>query len=391
MFIIIVLLAISGLIGTDLFVPSLPAIAQQFHQPANATQLLSSLFLLGFTFSQLCYGPLSDRIGRRMPLIIGISIFVIGSGICLFASSFHGICVGRLIQGLGVGCGLSLARVIIRDCYPGSLLAIKTSQMAIFISLTPALAPLLGGLLQQYFAFQANFIFLLLYGLILLFLVSTVFPETIKDKEINLTTKSVLIHYGLLIKNLHFMRYATIAGLCFSAIILYANVMPFIIQQQLKLNPMQNGEIILLAALGVSLGSFISSRVVKRCSSKTLVKLGLYLFASNGLLLIFSYYYFGTRLIFLAPFLFLITVGCGFIFPNAVALCFSQINTRIGIAGSLYGSIQILISTLVNLFLNILTKQSQATLGIFYLVIGLLGLLLYSYRLPRSPYSALPN
>lgn len=376
MFVIITLLAITGLMGTDLFAPSLPEIAEFFQQTPNHAQLTISLFLLGFALSQLFYGPISDRIGRKLPLIFGISLFVIGSIVCALTFSFNQLCLGRIIQGLGAGAGLSLGRVILRDCYSGTQLAIKSAQSAVFVSLTPALAPFLGGIFQQFFGFRASFIFMLAYGFLLLFLLLVVFTETIQQKSTHIIFSETLRQYSKLLTHSLFVRYAMITGLAFSSIILYANVMPFIIQKQLHLSPMVNGSVLLLAALGISLGSLISSRVVARISPEQLITYGLFIYLISGFILFAFHYFFGNHLILLVLPIFLITIGCGLIFPNAIAVCFSTITTNIGIAGAIYGSMQTLISMLVNFLLNLMPNQNQSMLGILYFLIGLLGLIL---------------
>ncbi|MDO8953695.1 MAG: multidrug effflux MFS transporter [Gammaproteobacteria bacterium] len=374
MFIITVLLAILGLIATDIFVPSLPAIGQAFHQSLNHTELTVSLFLVGFSFSQLVYGPISDRVGRKPPLMVGAILFVIGSFICVIAPTFVIFCLGRIIQGIAVGSGLSIARVILRDKYAGKELAVKVSQLAIFVSLTPAIAPFLGGVLQQYFGYKAVFIFLLAYGLLLVALLSFCFTETIKHKHKDLSFSHVILHYGQLLKNFQFMRYVIISGFAFGAIILYANILPFIIQNQLHLSAKQNGDVLLLAALGLCLGSFISSKTVHRYSPTKLVHLGLSILTLSGFLLVLCETLFGASLLSLIPLIFLITLSCGFIFPNSVALAFSQIDVKIGIAGAVYGFVQIFISMMLNFLLNVIPDQGQTLLGVFYIVMGLAGL-----------------
>lgn len=376
MFLVIVLSAILGLIGTDIFVPSLPQLATTFHQAPNQAQLTVSLFLAGFALSQLIYGPVSDRFGRKKPLMIGTCIFVVGSLICLIAHTFGTLCLGRIIQGLGVGAGLSLARVILRDCYMGTELAIKTARVAIFVSLTPALAPFLGGILQQHFGFYASFVFMLGYGLVLLFLILTRFKETIQKKNLELSFSSTLTNYIGLLKNSGFMRYAIIAGLAFSSIIIYANVVPFIAQNQFHLSAIGSGALLLVSALGICLGSLISSKIVARLGPAYLINLGLILYMSNGLVLLASHYFFPHTLALLILPLILITMGCGFIFPNAIALCFSDIKTNIGTAGSIYGAMQTFISMLFNFALNLISTQNQTLLGILYFLIGLMGVII---------------
>jgi Bcr/CflA subfamily drug resistance transporter len=376
MFYVVILLAVMSLMGTDLFAPSLPAIANFFGQSVAHTQLTISLFLLGFAISQLFYGPLSDSYGRKPLLMLGTAFFVLGSAICLFSASFEGICLGRIIQGIGVGGGLSLSRVILRDLYHGPLLAQRSSQIAFFISATPAVAPFVGGLLQQYFGFRASFVFMLLYGVMLFILLLSVFQETLAEKKSAFSLRETFLHYRKILSHRLFMCYVTIAGFSFSAIILCANIMPFIIQNTLKLSAMQNGEILLIAALGLSFGAFLSGRMVKEISPEKLVSSGVILLAIGGILLMLTYTLFGTRLFFLIPLIFVNMTACGILFPNALAVAFSSVHEKIGTAGAVYGASQIAISTGINFLLNSIPHQNQFLLGVFYFALGSVGLLL---------------
>lgn len=387
MFVTMILLGILGLIATDLYVPSLPAIGQVFNQPLNHTQLTLSLFLVGFAFSQLIYGPISDRVGRKPPLFVGVVLFIIGSLICVFASTFEMFCVGRIIEGIAVGSGLSLVRVILRDRYEGSDLAVKSSQMGVFVAATPAVAPYVGGILQEFGGYKVVFWFLCAYGFLLLFLLTFCFKETIKYKHKTLGAKHVLVHYGELLRNFQFMRYVVIAGFAFGSVILYVNILPFVIQEQLHLSAQRNGEILLFAAFGLCLAAFVSSRIVKRYTSEKLVALGLGILTFSGVGLVVSGYCLGPNLIATMPLIFLVTFACGFIFPNALALAFAQINLKIGIAGAVYGCVQISISMLLNFLLNGIPHQGLILLGGFYGVLGILGLTLTLFKTQiKSPH-----
>lgn len=375
MYITIVLLAIMGLISTDIFVPSLPSIAEAFHQSSNHTQLTISIFLAGFSFSQLFYGPISDAIGRKTPLIFGVLFFIIGSYICISTDSFTWLCIGRLIQGIGVGAGLSLSRVILRDCYVGTELAIKTAHVAIMVSLTPALAPVLGGFLQQHFGFHSCFYFMLSYGAMLLLLL-IFFKETLQEKNKQLNISTIFTQYKQLFCNHVFIKYTFISGIAFGSLIIYANVLPFIIQNELNMSAKENGLFMMIAALGISFASLCSSQLVKYIHPKQLISTGLIILFTAGLLLLITHYYVGTSLVAFIPLLFLVTMACGFIFPNAIAVSFSEVNCNIGVAGAVYGSTQIFISMLINFLLNTINHQDENLLGIFYLLIGLSGLIL---------------
>ncbi len=343
MFAITILLAVLGLIATDVFVPSLPAIGHAFVQPLNHAELTVSLFLVGFAISQLFYGPISDRYGRKPPLLFGVVLFMLGSLLCILANSFTWFCFGRILQGLAAGGGLSLARVVLRDCYAGTILAVRSSQIAIFVCLTPAIAPFLGGVLQSHYGFRSVFVFLFAYGLMLFILLMFIFKESIRQKEKSLSLTRTIKHYRELISNFHFMHYVVITGFGFSSVILYANILPFIIQEQLHLSATVNGEILLFAASGLTLASLISSRIVKRVSPRALLYIGLGLLTVSGMALLLTEMLFGTHLVILMICIFFITIACGFIFPNALALSFAAIHVNIGVAGAIYGFTQIFI------------------------------------------------
>lgn len=380
-FFITTLLAILGLIATDIFVPSLPSIGHQFHLPLNYTQLTVSLFLIGFSVSQLFYGPISDRTGRKGPLLFGAMLFTCGSLVCAFAPSFVILCLGRILQGLAVGSGLSLARVILRDCYSGAQLSVRTAQLGIFVSITPAAAPFIGGLLQEFFGFRAVFLFLVCYGALLLYLLTFHFKETLKVPEKELNLRLICRHYKQLLTNFHFMHYVLISGIAFSAIILYVNIVPFIVQDEMHLSAQTNGNILLFSALGVALGCYITSRMVRSYPARKLLGIGLSLLILTGILLITTRYFFGLSLFALVPLIFLATLSCGLVFPNALALAFSQINVNIGVAGAIYGCSQISFSTIINFVLNAIPNQGQILLGTFYCVLGICGIgLLNAYR-----------
>ncbi len=388
MFWIMVLMAISGLIATDLFVPSLPVLAETFHQPANHIELTITLFLMGFAASQLFYGPVSDRMGRKAPIILGVSLFCIGSLSCLLAPSFAWLCVGRIIQGIGAGSGLSLSRVVLRDLYQGTSLAIKSSQMAIFICISPAIAPCVGGWLQAGFGYKAPFVFMLLYGLFLLTLLLTQFKETIRHRDTELTLSNTLKHYAELLRNFMFMRYVTTAGIGFGAVILYANIIPFIVQNQLHYTATENGYILLCGALGLTFTALIGSKIVHRFHAYHLTITGLILLLLSGMLMIITEYFMGTHVIPLVILLFMTTMSCGLLLPNSLALAFSNVHVKIGIAGAIYGTTQILIAMGINFVLNTISHQTQSLLGTFYVVMGIFGLALI---LLRKHSSSLPS
>jgi hypothetical protein len=145
-----------------------------------------------------------------------------------------------------------------------------------------------------------------------------------------------------------------------------------------------NGEVLLLAASGLTIAALISSRIVRHVSPRALLYVGLSLLLISGLALVITEALWGSHLVILIPCIFLVTLGCGLVFPNALALSFAAINVNIGIAGAIYGFVQIFISMLVNFSLNFIPDQGQMLLGIFYVVLSAMGLLLLMVRVKNA-------
>lgn len=379
MFLIIILSGIMGLMATDLFVPSLPSIATFYHQTQGHTELTISLFLIAFCIAQLFYGPISDSTGRRTPLVIGTLFFMLGSALSLWATTFSMLCLGRLIQGIGAAAGTSLMRVILRDVYQGVTLAEKSSQAAMFISLTPAVAPFIGGLLQSVFGYRATFLFMLLFSLLLVGLLLCYFKETLLTPKKNFSLQNTLQNYADLLHNSFFIKNVFASGIGYAIVIIFANIIPFIVQNTLHFTPLESGASILFAALGICSGATISKKYVAKIGSQNLILYGFALLTLSGFLLLTTFIVFGTHLYFLVPLIFIATLTCGFIFPNTMALAFSKIKCHIGVAGAIYGSLQIIVAMLTNLLLNFLSNQNQVLLGLLYFLLGSVGLIL-SYK-----------
>ena len=150
-FLMIILLVSSlGQVTSDLYLPSLPSMAKGLDVNTNWIQFTIAIYMTGFSLSQLIYGPWSDAIGRRFPLLIGLSINFVGGLICWFSPNIYLLFLGRFIQGLGVGAANSLVRPILRDLFEKEELAIYNSYLAISGVFILSTAPVLGGYIQHY-------------------------------------------------------------------------------------------------------------------------------------------------------------------------------------------------------------------------------------------------
>lgn len=165
-------------ISSDIYAPSLPAIASSLSTSINTVQFTMAIFLLGLSLSQMFYGPLSEGIGRRPTLLIGLTITLIGSVLCLCAPNITVLMIGRLIQGCGTGSCATLWRSIFRDSFSGHELAKYGSYLSVLIIFVIPAAPAIGGYLQQYISWRAVFAFLLIYTIITMLILIRYLPET---------------------------------------------------------------------------------------------------------------------------------------------------------------------------------------------------------------------
>ena len=185
--------------ASDIYAPCLPAIAKELDTSISLVQFTMSIYMLGVALSQLIYGPLSEGIGRKTPMIIGLVIMTLGSIICVFATNIETILIGRLVQGCGAGACACLWRSVFRDSFSGENLAISTSHLVIFIMFIAPIAPALGGYLQETFGWFSNFIFMALYSLLALLGMTFKFRETNKNfHRSKLNIKYILGQYMIL-------------------------------------------------------------------------------------------------------------------------------------------------------------------------------------------------
>ncbi|MDF5485260.1 MFS transporter, partial [Vibrio parahaemolyticus] len=174
-----------GQLSMGLVMPSLPWIAKDFSISLDQAQLLVSIYLLGFGPSQFIYGPVSDALGRKRVLLTGLLIAMSGLlMIIFFSDTFTGMVMGRFLQGLGTGCCAVLARASTRDRFSGDELPVAMSYIAMAASITPLIAPVIGGFINFHFGWSMVFISLLGYVSLAWVIIAFKFTETITKRSV---------------------------------------------------------------------------------------------------------------------------------------------------------------------------------------------------------------
>jgi DHA1 family bicyclomycin/chloramphenicol resistance-like MFS transporter len=323
-----------------MYLPALPAIARDLAASESVVQLTLTACLIGLALGQIVAGPLSDSLGRRKPLLIGVAGYVVVSLLCAIAPSAWLLVVLRLIQGLTGAAGIVVARAIVRDLYSGSAAARYFSRLILVMGLAPILAPVLGAQVLRISSWRGIFLVLTIVTALLWVGAALALPETLPAARRSAASLAGTLNiFGQLIRDTPFVGYAVAAGLAFGAMFAYIAGSPFVLQGIFHVSPQTFSLIFGMNALGFVVASQINGSLVSRIRPARLLTGGLIANATAGLALLFVVVSGLGLLAVLLP-LFLLASSVGFIVPNATALALSRRPDAAGTASALLGVIQ---------------------------------------------------
>ncbi|MBA2710511.1 MAG: multidrug effflux MFS transporter [Tatlockia sp.] len=386
LFVNILLIACLSSIATEIYAPSLAAIAGFMHAPIEKAQFSLTIFMVGLAFSQLIYGPVSEGFGRRKPLIAGLLIFLVGSLLCAFSTSITYLLAGRLIQGLGAGACSSLWRTIFRDVYQGDDLAKYGAWLSVVIIFFVPAVPVLGGYFQHYLGWQASFGFLILYCLLTLSLILFVFKETsIHHHSERLKLSFIKQTFKELLTSRIFMGYSLLVFFCYGAFFSWFAVGPVLLIKHIGLSPVEFGWVtFIISAGGMALASTINGKFIKRFGSKFLLRAGWIIMFISGCLLLLGQLFFGLNLFAILVPVFLFYFGVTFIWPNAFAGAFTPFGHIAGYAGTLYSFMQLGGGALIGSISAHLPANSQFPMAIIFITSPILAWVSYEILVNRK-------
>ncbi|HHF3150670.1 TPA: multidrug effflux MFS transporter [Vibrio diabolicus] len=337
-----------GQLSMGLVMPSLPWIAKDFSISLDQAQLLVSIYLLGFGPSQFIYGPVSDALGRKKVLLTGLLIAMSGLLMIIFLSdTFTGMVMGRFLQGLGTGCCAVLARASTRDRFSGDELPVAMSYIAMAASITPLIAPVIGGFINFHFGWSMVFISLLGYVSLAWVIIAFKFTETIAKRSVIPSPRNMLFQYRDLVTSRYFMSFASISWLNFSLMITTVSVMPFIMQDQIGMTSDQYAMWALIPALGMLGGTTICNRVRPIIGNKRMLLCSPFLHLSAAIWLFFC----PVEPLYLMLGQLLMILGNGIALPCAQAMVMQPYKKQAGAAAAMSGGGQMIVSSLVSLTL----------------------------------------
>ena len=368
--VLIYLLSAASYLLSDLYLPALPELAQAFGTKATLTQLSVTTYLLSLALFQLIWGPISDRIGRRRVILLGILIIIFGTLLCLFSGQIDFFLFGRFVQGAGAAALVALCRAILRDLSKGPGLAKLSAYLGTSNNIVTALAPVAGSYVLIWFSSWRSIFWILLSVFFGLLLASARWvQESIRVK----TTQPVLTSYAQILTHRNFMLATLASAAGFGGLVAYLTTVPFLYQSVLSV-PLDVfgwlGACIIISSLAAKL---MSGSLVRRVGVRKLLRIAVLnmLLGSLGML---GFLCLGVLNVWvvLVPFM-VFNSGTGLLFSNVPAIAMEDFSSNAGSAAAVYGCIQILGAVLTTTLVSYLPDHSQTSLALILTAVAVLS------------------
>jgi DHA1 family bicyclomycin/chloramphenicol resistance-like MFS transporter len=328
-------------LSIDMYLPGLPAIAREFRSDTAAAQQTLAIFFLGLALGQVLYGPLSDRLGRRPPLLFGCALYALAALGCALSASLQALVALRLVQALGGCAGIVIGRSVVRDLFDQRESARMYSFLMLVMGLAPITAPLIGGQVLVAFGWRAIFLILSGFGLTCLALVLFGLRETLPaERRTRAGLAAALRAYGGLLADGRFMGYALAGGLASGAMFAYIAGSPFVFIELNGVPPERYGLLFGANALGLILASQCNRWLLARYHGGQILTAALAVTAGSGLLLATITAAGVGGFAGMLALLFCCIASTGLVQPNATAAAMAPYGRRAGSAAALLGAVQ---------------------------------------------------
>ncbi|WP_435818641.1 multidrug effflux MFS transporter [Micromonospora lupini] len=330
-----------GPLTIDMYLPALPAITAGLQTTETAVQLTLTGTLVGLALGQLLVGPLSDVVGRRLPLLAGLAAHIVASVLCVFAPNIAVLGALRVLQGLGVAAATVVATAVVRDLFSGASFARIFSRLMLVMGLAPILAPTLGSGLLRWTEWRGVFAALAVLGALLIVVAALQLPETLAvARRRHGGVAATLRDYRGLLNDRAFVGLVLVAGLAMASLFAYVSGSSFVLQDQYGLDEQQFGLAFGAGAVGLIGGTQFNVRLLRRYTPQQILVSALVAGTAAGLLLVvFAATGFGGLGTLLAS-LWLVLAAAGLALPNAPALAMSRHSEAAGTAAALLGAVQ---------------------------------------------------
>jgi DHA1 family bicyclomycin/chloramphenicol resistance-like MFS transporter len=350
-----------GPLTIDMYLPALPAITADLETTSAAVQLTLTGTLAGLALGQLLIGPLSDAVGRRLPLLAGIALHILASLLCVVAPTVQTVGVLRVLQGLGVAATSVVATAVVRDLFSGAAFARLFSRLMLVMGAAPILAPTLGSGLLRWSNWRGVFVALAVFGLLLAVVAAAGLRETLpRERRRHGGLTAVGRDYRALLRDRTFVGLVLVTGLAMAALFAYVAGSSFVFQQRYGLDEQQFGLAFGAGAVGLITATQLNVRLLRRYTPQRILVSALVVGTVAGLVLVgFAATGVGGLAAVLAA-LWVVLAAAGLALPNAPALALSRHCEAAGTAAALLGAVQFGVGALAAPLVGVLGTGSVA-------------------------------
>ena len=354
-----------GPLAIDTYLPALPRIARDLHTSDALVQVSLSVYFVGIALGQAFYGPLSDRLGRKPALYLGLVMFILASVGCALATSVQMLIVFRFLQALGGCAPLVVPRAIVRDHFDQRGSVRMLSILMLVMGLAPILSPLVGGQLLGIFGWRSIFWVHAVYGSVWLMAVAVGLPESLDvARRQRQRIGAVLGIYGRLLRDRTFMAHVLVGALIFAGLLAYISGSPFVFIELFHVPPSKFGIYFGINAIGIMTASQINRWLAQRFDASQILRRALPVsLVASVALVVNAATGFGGFAGILVP-LFVYIAMHGFVMPNTTALAMAPHGAVAGSASALLGSIQFILGALAGTLVGALSNGTPVPLGV---------------------------
>jgi MFS transporter, DHA1 family, multidrug resistance protein len=376
-------LSATGTLATNILLPSLPQMAASLKVSSAAVTSAITVFLAVFALGQLVVGPISDRYGRRWPVLVGFAVFLAGSIWCALATDLPGLLTGRVIQAAGACATSVLSRAIARDLFSGAALARAMALIMIAMAAAPGFSPLLGGALDHTFGWRSEFVFVGIFAAIGAIAYAAVLGETHNSTRIPLNPLAIAKNYFSLIADRRFLIPAATVSLIMGGLFAMFSAAPRVLIEGMHFTPIQLGLFFAGTVMIVFAAGMLATKLAPRFGLDRSIAGGLLAAATGSIAILLVSILHPTFLPFLAA-MCVFLLGMGIVNPLGTAQALSPFGEKAGAASALVGFWQMMSAAIAVWLAATVSHEALFALGIVLTVASLLAVGLYAMRARAS-------
>ncbi|MEA2915979.1 MAG: transporter, family, multidrug resistance protein, partial [Bradyrhizobium sp.] len=372
-------LSATGTLATNILLPSLPQMAASLNVSSAAVTSAITVFLAVFALGQLVVGPISDRYGRRWPVLTGFAVFIAGSVWCSLATDLPGLLTGRVIQAAGACATSVLSRAIARDLFSGAALGRAMALIMIAMAAAPGFSPLLGGALDHTFGWRFEFVFVGAFAAIGAIAYGAVLGETHHSTRIPLNPLAIAKNYFSLIADRRFLIPAATVSLIMGGLFAMFSAAPRVLIEGLNFTPIQLGLFFAGTVMIVFAAGMLATKLGPRFGLDRSITGGLLTAATGSIAILLVSILHPTFLPFLAA-MCVFLLGMGIVNPLGTAQALSPFGEKAGAASALLGFWQMMGAAIGVWLAATVSHDAMFALGIVLTAASMLAVGLYALR-----------